>query len=269
MANSQAGKVNLVKGEVPLLWFNDIHILIDNISKQLKVDLTCKSNLWKGLSLKSHLDLTTFRADGRIDLSCLRPDMMPDYILPKTALKVGDSEVNLNLAFKTDLKKDLKTEIKLSIPLLPLVYNNQEVIFKGVNMDGTLNIAEGKTSISISELNLDYPRLGLTGEFVMDKSTPRVSLRLEGREIDVPSIREVALSMCGNNSAVQDIFAIVKGGKVPLISLDTNGNSLDDLGNLENILINGSMLGGEISIPAINLNLEEVNGKALDRKSVV
>ena len=69
--------------------------------------------------------------------------------------------------------------------------------------------------------------------------------------------------MGGNNSAVQDIFAIVKGGKVPLISLNTNGNSLDDLGKLENILIKGSMLGGEISIHEINLNLDEVKGEAL------
>jgi uncharacterized protein involved in outer membrane biogenesis len=98
------GKVNVVKGKAPVLWFNDIHILIDNISKQLKIDLVCKSNLWKGLSLKSHLDLTTLRAAGQIDLSCLRPHMMPDYILPKGALKVGDSEADLNLAFKTDLR---------------------------------------------------------------------------------------------------------------------------------------------------------------------
>ena len=262
------GKVNLVKGEVPPLLFNDIHILID-MSKQLKIDLACKSNLWKGLSLKSQLDLTTFKGDGRIDLICIRPHMLPDYILLKDALKVGESEVNLNLAFKTDLTKDLEAKIKGSIPLLPLTYNNQEVVFKGVNIDGALNIAEGKTSISILELNLDYPRLDLTGEFAMDKSTPRVSLRLEGREVDVPSVREVALSMGGDTTEVQDIFAIVKGGKVPLISLETNGKSLDDLGRLENILIKGSILGGEIYIPGIHLNLDEVKGEALISEGIL
>jgi len=263
------GKVNLEKEKGPGLRFNNIHILIKNISKELKIDLTCESNLWKGLSLKSHLDLTTFRADGRIDLNCLRPNIISDYILPKGTLMVGDSEANLNLAFKTDLTKDLETKIKGSIPLLPMVHDKKEVALKGVNIDGTLNIAEGKISVSISELNLDYPRLDLTGEFIMDKSTPRISLRLGGKEIDVPSLREVALSMGGNNSAVQNIFAIVKGGKVPLISLDANGNSLDDLGELENILIKASMIEGQISIPAINLNLEEVNGDALISKGIL
>ena len=262
------GKVNLVKGEVPSLWFNDIHIQMD-MSKQLKIDLTCKSNLWKGLSLKSHLDLTTFRAEGQIDLNCLRPNMLPDYILPNDALKVGDSEANVNIVFKTDLTKDIEAKIKGSAPLLHLVNNNQEVIFKGVNIDGTLNITEGKTAISISKLNLDYPRIDLTGEFVIDNSTPRVSLRLEGRDVDVPSIRKVALSIGGEASEVQDIFAIVKGGKVPLISLESNGKSLDDLGKLENILIKGSMLGGEISIPEINLHLEDVKGEALISKGVL
>ena len=262
------GKVSLVKGEVPSLWFNDIHIQMD-MSKQLKIDLTCKSNLWKGLSLKSHLDLKTFKGDGRIELICLRPNMLPDYILPNDALKVGNSEANVNIAFKTDLTKDIEAKIKGSAPLLPIVYNKKEVALKGVNIDGTLNITEGKTAISISKLNLDYPRLDLTGEFVMDKSTPRVSLRLEGREVDVPSIREVALSMGGNNSAVKDIFAIVKGGKVPLISLESNGKTLDDLGKLENILIKGSMLEGEIYIPGIDLNLDEVKGDALISEGIL
>ena len=262
------GKANLVKGEVPILWFNDIHIQI-NMSKQLKIDLTCKSNLWKGLSLKSHLDLKTFKGDGRIELSCLRPGMLPDYILPKGALRVGDSEVNLDIAFKTDLTKDIEAKIKGSAPFLPLINNNQEVVFKGVNIDGTLNITEDKTTISISELNLDYPRLGLTGEFIMDNATPRVSLRLEGKDVDIPSLREVALSMGEDTPEVQNIFSIVKGGKVPLISFETNGKSLNDLGELENILIKGNMLGGQISIPAINLNLEEVNGDALISKGIL
>ena len=256
------GKVNLVKGQAPPLWFNDIHIQMD-MSKQLKIDLTCKSNLWKGLSLKSQLDLTTFKGDGQIDLICIRPHTLPDYILPDSALKVGDSEVNLNIAFKTDLTKDLEAKIKGSIPLLPLTYNNQEVVFKSVNIEGTLNIAQDMTSISILELNLDYPRLNLTGDFVMDKSPPRVSLKLKGREVDVPSLREVALSIGGDISEVQNIFSIVKGGKVPLISLETKGKSFDDLGTLENIVIKGSMLGGEIYIPGIDLNLNEVKGEAL------
>ena len=262
------GKVNLVKGETPSLWFNDIHIQMD-MSKQLKIDLACKSNLWKGLSLKSQLDLTTFKGDGRIDLICLRPHKLPDYILPKDALKVGDSEVNLNIAFKTESMKDLEAKIKGSIPLLPLAYKSQEVVFKNVNINGTLNIAEDKTSISILDLNLDYPRLDLTGEFEMDKSTPRVSLRLEGKEVDVPSLREVALSMGGDTSEVQDIFAIIKGGNIPLISLESNGKSLDDLGKLENILIKGRMLEGKIYIPGIDLNLDEVKGEALISEGIL
>jgi len=81
-----------------------------DMSKQLKIDLTCKSNLWKGLSLKSHLDLKTFKGDGRIELICLRPNMLPDYILPNDALKVGNSEANVNIAFKTDLTKDIEAK---------------------------------------------------------------------------------------------------------------------------------------------------------------
>ena len=66
------GKVNLVKGKMPPLWFNDIHIQMD-MSKQLKIDMACKSNLWKELSLKGRLDLTTLKGDGSVDLISIKP----------------------------------------------------------------------------------------------------------------------------------------------------------------------------------------------------
>ena len=182
---------------------------------------------------------------------------------------MGDSELNLNIAFKTESMKNFEAKIKGSIPLLPLTSNNQKVDFKNVNIDGTLNIAEDKISISILDLNLDYPRLGLSGEFEMHKTPPRVKLKLEGREVDVPSLREVALAMGKEVSEVQNIFSIVKGGRVPQISLEINGKSFDDFGKLENILIKGSMLGGKIYIPGIDLDLDEVKGDVLISEGIL
>ncbi|MBU0988589.1 MAG: AsmA-like C-terminal domain-containing protein [Proteobacteria bacterium] len=263
------GKVTLLKGKDPGLWFKDIQILISNVSNQLQIELDCKSRLWKTASLKTRLNLMTFITDGQIDLIGLKPQLFPDDLLPKGPFKVKDAEIDLNLDFKTDLAKRFEATIKGGAPSLSLLYQNEKVAFKDANINGSLNLEDGRTSILISDLNLNYPGIGLSGQFVLDTGTPRVSLSLEGRELDVPSIRDVAFKLGKNVPVVEEIFSIVKGGHIPLITLNSNGSSVADLGKPENILIKGRMLKGKISVPEIGMDLEDVNGEALISQGIL
>ncbi|MBW2048612.1 MAG: AsmA-like C-terminal domain-containing protein [Deltaproteobacteria bacterium] len=263
------GTLNLSRGKAPAFWFSPVHMLMESSSKGLTIDLTCRSNLWEGLDLKGHLDLTGPGAEGEIGLTKFRPTLLPAVILPRDTFGIGNAEADLNIQFKTGLAGDLEARIEVSIPLLPIRCNKGEVVFKGVNMDGIFGVTATRTTLSVSRLNLDYPRLHLAGQFTVDKTSEELSLRLQGRDIDLPSLREVALSLGGANPTVQDIFAVVRGGEVPLITLETHGKFRDALGDLKNILIRGRISGGEISIPALNMDLREVRGDALISEGIL
>ena len=67
----------------------------------------------------------------------------------------------------------------------------------------------------------------------------------------------------------RNIFAIIKDGYVPSITVDAKGKSLADLGNLNAYTIEGHMRKGKISLTYPSLNLDEVEGSALISKGVL
>lgn len=133
----------------------------------------------------------------------------------------------------------------------------------------TFEMDEHKTTVALTELHLDHPQLNMTGKLVMDQTSQLVSLELEGRELDIGSTRDAALALAGDTPAVRDIFDILKGGKVPLITFNAKGNAMADLGEMENIVITGRMLEGKIFVPGADLDLEEVKGEVVISQDIL
>lgn len=144
---------------------------------------------------------------------------------------------------------------------------------QGAVLKGAIFISGNKLSASVEHLELNHPRLSLSGKFNMNNSSPstvpRVDFQLTGREVDVDAIRKAALDLAGDTPVVADIFNIIKSGEVPSIEVTSRGNSLEELGELENIVIRGKMVKGKIFVPHVDLNLSDVEGDALISKGIL
>jgi hypothetical protein len=86
---------------------------------------------------------------------------------------------------------------------------------------------------------------------------------MESKDIDVHPIREAALTILGDDPVVQELFDIVRGGKVPSFALKAEGSSPTDLLEIENILIEGSLEEGTVFIPEA---LSGIKGFSMDLK---
>ncbi len=266
----EKGRLNLSRGDESAFWFGDIQARISLPPDRLKIDLACNSNLWESISVEGWLDSNDFRGDGRIHLRDFQPQALTDYVFPLAAQRVGDSHLNLDLSFKVKGLKTLEAEVEGSLPLLTLRQGLEKLVIRGKSLKGAFQMDEDKVTVSMGQLDLDYPQLSMSGELLLDQTSPRVSLKLEGREVDVRSTREAALALAGEEPTVQEIFNYVRGGKVPLITLSAQGSSVADLGELENILIKGNMVEGKIFIPGedtglegLDLYLEDAKGDAV------
>jgi hypothetical protein len=66
----------------------------------------------------------------------------------------------------------------------------------------------------------------------------------------------------GQQKTVRDIFTIITGGHVPIITVHARGKSPSDLSRFENYIIRGNISGGDIFIPGVTLEINEVKGEA-------
>jgi hypothetical protein len=115
----------------------------------------------------------------------------------------------------------------------------------------------------------------LSGTFQIDQKTPAYVLEVEGRQVDVPSTREVALALVGKIPVITTIFTMLRGGQVPSITFQSRGQSVDNLDDTENFSLNGNLQDGMILIPGelfgrkdIDIHLESVIANVVISKGI-
>ena len=86
---------------------------------------------------------------------------------------------------------------------------------------------------------------------------------IEGRKFEVEPIRKLALKFGENSDIIREVFNIIRGGHIPLVTLSSHGPRVEDLADLDNIVVRAEMRDGKIFIPEVKLNLNRVEGKAV------
>ncbi len=243
--------------------FNDINISAKHANGALTLELTCASNLFQNMNLKGQMELASFKTKGTLTLSGFKTGELPDNTQHHETMRVEDGVADLQVNFEGMGFQSLKANVNLSAPSLGLSRGQRKITVKGARINGNIQFGKGFLTASLSDMTLDYPPMNLSGVLRKEDDTPLVSIHLEGKDVDVPALRSCALDMAGDISTVKDIFAVIKDGSVPSVTVDAKGKSLADLGNLNAYTIEGLMRKGKISLTYPSLNLTDVEGSAL------
>ena len=272
----EKGRLNLRVEKQPVYWFQDIQGRITLPPDQLRIDLTCKSNLWENISIAAQLSSKDLNGNANIQVTDLHPQELLNSLAPATALHPGDSRGNLKMSLEMDQGKTLRGKIQGSSPSLTFQQGEKKWSLKGITLSGDFQMQGDKATISLTELNLQNPRARLGGEFYVDLAAPLFRMEIAGREIDVVPVREIAMGLAGKTEPIQTIFDIVRGGRVSYISLKTSGRSPADLGQLKNISIQGNLVGGRIflaesltGLKDIHFELQQVQGEVLMSRGIL
>ncbi len=263
------GKLDLSRENASLFSFESIDARIVLPPEGFKLRLSCASNLWEKMGVMSTLNATDYKGEVHVELNHFQPHRLTIHLLEDSPLKLADSSVNMSVDLKLDGLNNLQAKVQGAIPLLSFRQGNENTVLKGKSLKSTFHLDENEIKFSLDELNLEYPKVNLSGGFLSSRRTPRVKMELEARDVDVPTVREVALALAGDVSDVQEIFAIVRGGKVPLITVKSEGSTYDHLGDLKNILIKGNIVEGKIMVPNVELDLADVKGDAVISEGVL
>jgi len=243
------GRLNLVKGSKTVLSLNDLKADMIGPPGEAKIKIACRSNLWNSMSAEAAIDPEDLKGHGRIEIASFRPHLLSDFLPADFPLKVTDSEMNLNIGFKTKGEGIYQAVLEGSLSKLTFEEGGQETAINGKRFRGAFEIQGRNIDISLGELNLEYPRLTLSGRFKIDQKAPLLLLEVQGREIDVASTRQVTLRLAGKIPVMNTIFDFVREGRIPLITFQSQGRRMSDLDETERFSIKGNILDGKISIP--------------------
>ncbi len=162
--------------------------------------------------------------------------------------------------------RSFEAKLNVTKPALTVNRTGKKVTIDCDKIEASLRMDDDKVIFYLADLTLAQPALKLSGQLLADPNRSGFSLDLTGQDLDVEAIRTAALDLGGDDETIKDIFSYLKGGRIPNISVQSKSKNLVELGDLDNIIIQGRMQNGDISIDDIGMQLAEVNGDVLISK---
>jgi hypothetical protein len=243
------GRLNLLKGSQTLFSFSDINASLSGPPRKPKIEITCGSNLWERMSAEATINPVELSGHGHIEVVSFHPHLLSDLVSSDFPLKLKDSELTLNLNFEKKGPEGFQATLEGSVSKLTFDEGHQETVIRGKRFRGALQLEEGRLDVSLGELNLEYPRLILSGKFKIDPNQSILGLEVQGRELDVASIRNVTLNLAKKIPVMNAIFDIVREGRIPLITFQSHGRTMSELDDTERFTVQGKIVDGKISMP--------------------
>jgi hypothetical protein len=254
------GGFNLVDEDETFFTLSDVQAEIGCLSKEIEIKINGTSNICKDISMIARFDQKDMKGKGEVELKHIQPQTLINRFLPDAAFRITEPIDKVSVDLKIDGPNDLQVGLKSSLPYLELHMGDKQSVIKCKNLEGYLHLEEGKTAVSLTELDLDQPQLNIMGELVVDHEKQQKSVELTGRDIDVNSIREEVLNFLGENKVVKILFQVMKGGTMPHLAFTSQGRTFADLTKLENLVVHANLREGNVFIPGPDFDLEEVSG---------
>ena len=265
----EQGQLDLSRQGQSAFWFHDIDGKARIKADRIDVSASCNSNLWKRAAFSGSVHVKDLEASGQLDLTEFRVEAVKAHTAHLTHWPVEGGQANLKVGFKMKGLEFIQAEISGSVPSLTFKQQSEKLVIKAPGLKGTFQRDENRSAVSLTALNLEYPRLSASGDLVVDRATPEVALTVHGRDVDAAATRKAAIALLGHMSEVGDIFERVRGGTVPSITVEIRGRAPEDLEDLDNLVIKGRMNDGNVFIPEADLDLHKVYGDAHISKGIL
>ena len=256
------GRVDFLKGRERFLGLKNVNGRTHRKGDLIEFAAKCQSNLWESIDVKGQYEASGFKMKSRITINQLRPHALADYFFPQSDLKMTNARANLTLDLQTDGPNHLQANASGSIPYMYWRRGNKDLKISDTRFQCEFQLNDQALSLSITQLDLQDPRLSLAGRLNLNPEPPRIQLALEGKQINVATTQKIAVALTENSDTVSDIYEILRDGDFQRITLNVGGPNWAHLTEGENYVIQGNLTGGNIFISEGQLNLEDVQGDA-------
>ena len=258
-----SGRFDIGDRDPPTYHFEGINARIRRTAERIHLKVVSRSNLWEQLTFVGQLKPATVRGYATLQIKAFKPHRVPDLLrFEATRMRLTRSLLDLNVNIDADAPDHLRIELKGINPEFQLDIRDRHVLLAGKRFEGVVRSDPQTWMAGLSVLELDRPQLRLSGNLLLNRDRPEFNLELSAVGVEVDGVRETALKLAGDNRSVRDVFDVIRGGRVPVVTVSARGNTLQDLNELESWLIKGRMSAGRIYIPGAELNLTEVRGEA-------
>ncbi|MGD9054540.1 MAG: AsmA-like C-terminal domain-containing protein [Desulfobacterales bacterium] len=261
--NIRNGRIHFYQGAQRVLALQGVTSQIRHKGAAIEFSAQCQSNFWENISIKGQYTEPGLKLNSQITLNQLRPHAVVEYLFPESSLKMTNARANMILNLNTDGPDNLQADVEAAIPYMYWRRANKELKINDTRLQANLRFDGNSLSLNLSQLDLTDPAISLAGKLNIDPRQSSIDMEVEGQRIKVATAQKIALALTEDSETVSDIFNILRDGDFQRITLKTQASDWAQLIDEKQIVIQGKLVGGKISVPVGSLELENVQGDAM------
>jgi hypothetical protein len=257
------GRVELPGEHDPPVVFEEINGQIGFSEKETRVSLKGMSGWLGEISIDGVFDPEAHSSKGKVVLQGFRPHRLFQALFPEMKTGLKDSLAQVTLHLEMDGAGNVALNGEGSVERLALAAGAQDVEIGFSKFSGSARIHGPDVSVALRQVLVDHDGGEISGTFALSQRDPRARVRLVGQGMDVGQVREVTLALFGKDKGVRAVFDVLREGRVPSVTLTTQGNDLRELTLLSNLTIRGELQEGTVYIRELDFDLRGVSGQAV------
>ncbi|MCZ6702772.1 MAG: AsmA-like C-terminal domain-containing protein [Ignavibacteria bacterium] len=228
----------------------------------INVIFSGKSGFANFIRLKAKISSLDNEASIDLHFDGLDPQNFSSLIFKNSTYAIEKSKVNLAANIKIDGSRKISGNISSSNFSLNLFIKDKLININGTDLNGNFHIDDDKELFSITKVNLNSPRMKISGEFLIDKQNENNTIKIQGYDVDIETTREISLSVFGHYDVIKKIFQLLQGGEFESIDFLAESKNFNEIFKDENFQLKGNIKNGDIFVPKYDLSFKNVKGNA-------
>jgi uncharacterized protein involved in outer membrane biogenesis len=264
-ARIEDGRLTLVRSGQSSIEFSKINLETKVVGEQLTLHIAGRSNMVRAFEFAGRIDLPTLDGTGHMDLSGLDTASLASLELIPTAASIPVMVIDMETHFQSRGLETFHCGFQVKAPDAVVNNGSRQLTVRELLMKGDAEWTTRHIQITLSRLQTSSPAIQLQGTaaWSLTERPAKIptELLLKGINLDVDQIRTAALQLAGNQPVMQRIFDIVRGGRMPELTISIKAPDGGHEQMTTRIGFQGRLTDGRIVVRHDLLLLDAVKGQ--------
>jgi len=192
------GSVSLQAAGRRPLSFDDLHLRAETERERIDATVSCSSNLWDRLTLKTTFTDSELTGNGTAELVGFRAhdmgEVLRDVLGQDEEWPVREAVADANLQWQMKGLSDVQAEGNLSSSKVSLRFGERHLDLLRPTIDASAQLRNGTVEISVRQLVVDQPRLNISAKLTRNDQGA-VAMQAQAADVDLVALLATAAQL--------------------------------------------------------------------------
>jgi uncharacterized protein involved in outer membrane biogenesis len=256
------GRVALHLFELPTYEMSKLDLKVVTDEKGVAVNASAAGTYWDNVAIDGRVEFADLRALVKLECAGLKPQAALEEILTDIRKSLVLSNITAKFEASTDGRTDIGIALDLNLPRAEIQRRGKQLEIVQVRLAGSIKFIQEDIAIALDEVHLGELAPAAKVSFKLTGPNHAPTLDIDVGELDLARLRDAAVTLAGDQPAVMEYVARIRGGKLREASFSAQADSFGELFALSRLRAGANLVDASYQIPTLEREASKITARA-------